>query len=66
MDYKFPANFDKVAKDLVQRLLIKEPQTRLGAGPPGNRNDFQALKSHPFFEGINWNNLHRQTPPLKS
>eukprot|EP00347_Sterkiella_histriomuscorum_P000106 403377158 len=66
VDYKFHSSFDQVSKDLVSRLLIKEPQQRLGAGPMGSKNDYQALKNHPFFEGIDWRNLNQQNPPIKS
>lgn len=33
------------------------PRNRLGAGPPGSQNDFKALKSHPFFNGVDWENI---------
>jgi 3-phosphoinositide dependent protein kinase-1 len=45
------------AKALIARLLNKDPKKRLGAGIPGSNNDFLALKSHPFFKGIEWENL---------
>jgi hypothetical protein len=38
----------------------------LGAGPPGSGRDFKALKKHPFFAGIDWKNLNKIRPPLKS
>jgi hypothetical protein len=37
---------------------------RLGAGVKGSRNDMKALMSHPFFSGIDFDNLHSMTPPL--
>lgn len=40
VEYKFPSDFDPVVKDLVEKLLIKEPEKRLGAGPAGSKNDF--------------------------
>ena len=36
------------AKDLVARLLEKDPKKRLGAGGAGE------IKSHAFFSGIEW------------
>lgn len=33
-DVNFPADFDPVAKDLVSKLLDKDPKTRLGSGSP--------------------------------
>ena len=51
------------AKDLINKILVKDPSKRLGAGKPGTEYDISHLKSHPFFKGINWNNLHNMTPP---
>jgi hypothetical protein len=36
------------ARDLMERLLCKEPEQRLGA------NGTEEVKRHPFFRGINW------------
>ncbi|KAF9648600.1 kinase-like protein [Thelephora ganbajun] len=57
LDYTFPDGFDEQAKDLVQKLLVKSPTERLGAGEPGNPNDIMALKAHPFFASIDWATL---------
>lgn len=35
-----------LAKDLVQRLLIKDPKKRLGSGPNGAEN----VKKHAFYQ----------------
>jgi 3-phosphoinositide dependent protein kinase-1 len=51
------------AKDLISKILVKEPNKRLGGGEPGTEYDIAHLKSHPFFKGINWKNLHNMTPP---
>ena len=40
------------AKDLIKRLLSRDPRKRLGA----NR-DSEELKEHPFFEGISWQDV---------
>jgi hypothetical protein len=37
---------------------------RLGCGVKGSDNDFHALKSHPFFEGVDWENLPNLKPPV--
>lgn len=67
LDYTFPEGFDEQAKDLVQKLLLRDPEQRLGAGPPGSSNDMQALRAHPFFAGINWKTLWKDpAPPLES
>jgi 3-phosphoinositide dependent protein kinase-1 len=66
LDYSFPNGFDPQAKDLVQKLLIRNPLERLGAGEPGSVNDIAALKSHPFFESVDWSTLWtRPAPPLE-
>ena len=51
------------AKDLINKILIKEPKKRLGAGEPGSEYDISHLKAHPFFKGIKWDNLHNLTVP---
>ena len=38
---------------------------RLGSGIKGSSNDIQALKRHPFFNGIDFENLHITIPPIK-
>jgi 3-phosphoinositide dependent protein kinase-1 len=38
----------------------------LGAGNPGTDNDIKALRSHPFFTGINWETLWTDPhPPIE-
>lgn len=53
----YPDPFPEVAKDLIAELLKTEPEQRLGA------DDYSKLKAHPFFEGIVWQDLHKQSPP---
>jgi serine/threonine protein kinase len=55
---------DKDAKDLLEKLLVKDPKLRFGNGAIGSGNDIEALKSHPFFKGIKWGCLHLQSPPI--
>lgn len=45
-DPPFPKDMGALAKDLIQRLLIKDPKTRLGSGPNGAEN----VKNHPFYQ----------------
>lgn len=63
LEYTFPEGFDEQAKDLVQCLLVKDPNLRLGAGKPGSANDIQALRSHPFFSTIVWETLWTEPVP---
>ena len=45
------------AKDLLTRLLRKEPNKRLGANMP---KDMKIIKSHRFFRRIDWRALERR------
>ena len=45
------------AKDLLKRL-IADPDKRLGS------NGVEEIKRHPFFRGIDWQNLRKQKAPL--
>jgi protein-serine/threonine kinase len=47
---EYPKTMTKEAKDLIQKLLIIDPNKRLGQGPNGSEN----IKKHPFFKGVNW------------
>ncbi|OAP63128.1 hypothetical protein AYL99_02355 [Fonsecaea erecta] len=51
------------AKDLLTRLLRKEPKKRLGVGP----NDINIIKKHRFFRKIDWKKLEARElePPIK-
>ena len=51
------------AKDLIKKILVKDPATRLGAGEAGSEHDITHLKQHPYFKGIDWDNLHNLVPP---
>jgi len=49
----YPSNMNPHVKDLCKKLLVVDPGKRLG-----NTSDiYKELKSHPFFEGIDFNNL---------
>lgn len=50
------------AADLIRRLLVKDPNERLGAGmKPGFT--YADLKQHKFFRGLNVDTLFSQSPP---
>ncbi|ETN47032.1 uncharacterized protein HMPREF1541_01222 [Cyphellophora europaea CBS 101466] len=51
------------AKDLLSRLLRKEPRKRLGVG----RGDINVIKKHRFFKKIDWVKLEARQlePPIK-
>lgn len=55
LDYKFPTGFPAGAKDLIERLLVLDPASRLS---------IEHIKNHEFFDGIAWGRgLWRQKPP---
>lgn len=57
---RFPseAKISWAAKNLIQSLVC-DAKYRLGA--KGGMEDF---RHHPFFDGINWENLNRMKPPF--
>ena len=59
LEYQFPTGFPEVAKDLVERLLVLDPASRLS---------IEHIKNHEFFDGVSWGRgLWRQKAPrLKS
>lgn len=54
-----PEDMDERATSLIDGLLAQVPEDRLGAGPEG----YLALKAHPFFEGVDWENLRSTVAP---
>jgi 3-phosphoinositide dependent protein kinase-1 len=66
VDYKFPDEPDQNedANDLIKKLLQKNPYERLGAGRYGSSNDYIALKCHPFFNGVDFDKVFLQIPPI--
>ena len=55
LDYQFPKGFPEVAKDLVERLLVLDPSSRLS---------IEHAKNHEFFDGVSWGRgLWRQKAP---
>lgn len=57
---KFPESpmVSSNARDLIRRLLQKEPENRLGS-----EKGAAEIKQHPFFEGLNWALIRCATPP---
>lgn len=59
LDYRFPPGFPDVAKDLVERLLVLDPASRLS---------IEHIKNHEFFDGMTWGRglWKQKAPRLKS
>ena len=57
---KFPSWIEENAKDLINKLLNKVPEKRIGSGKEGAEN----IKKHPFFSDIDWNKaLNKELRP---
>uniref|UniRef100_A0A1J3JLF6 non-specific serine/threonine protein kinase n=1 Tax=Noccaea caerulescens TaxID=107243 RepID=A0A1J3JLF6_NOCCA len=57
---KFPDSLlvSSQAKDLIRKLLVKDPESRLGS-----EKGAAEIKRHHFFEGLNWALIRCATPP---
>jgi len=58
----FDNKISEEAQDLIQNLLIFEPNLRLGSGADGG----EKIKSHKFFKDINWQDVwdRKLEPPF--
>ncbi|KAI9356238.1 kinase-like domain-containing protein [Zopfochytrium polystomum] len=58
----FPVYVSSFARDLLTRLLRKDPDKRIGSGPTGGRE----IQSHSFFRKIDWKAIARKevNPPI--
>ena len=50
------ANLSPAATDILKRL-VSDSENRLG------RNGAEEIKKHPFFEGLDWDNLRKRKSP---
>jgi serine/threonine protein kinase len=53
--FAVPDRLSAPLKDLLTRLLVRDPAARLGSGPGGPRD----VTSHTWFAGFNWRGLLR-------
>lgn len=60
--FKFPKNFSGSAKNLIRKLLVKDPRKRLGCFKTG----IEDIKKHVFFSETNWEELAKKKtkPPF--
>jgi serine/threonine protein kinase len=54
-DITFPPFMSAEAKDILSKLLERDPQERLGSG----EGDANELKAHPFFRATDWAELSK-------
>lgn len=62
MNVELPDNFSPELKHLLESLLQRDVDKRLGCGGQGA----EELKTHPFFNGVDWVQVYQQKypPPL--
>ncbi len=63
-DFTYPKDFPPAARKLCDRLLVPDPNKRLGSGPKDSATGYYALKRHEFFEGLDFAGLPHAKPPL--
>ena len=51
---KFHSQMDEIEKDFLEKLLMKNPEERLGCGKNGESEIFH----HKFFDGIDWDKVY--------
>ncbi|KTW27139.1 protein kinase C-like protein [Pneumocystis jirovecii RU7] len=56
----YPIHMPRESVSILQRLLTKDPDRRLGSGP----SDALEVMAHPFFRNINWDDIyHKRVHP---
>jgi len=58
LDLKFPPGVDLEAQDMIARMVLKDADKRLGC------NDIEEIKSHRFFDGVQFKEAHLKSPPV--
>lgn len=62
-ELKFPRHLTYDARDFIQKLLRRSPDSRLGGGP----DDAAPIRRHAFFNRLNWDDVlaKKLEPPFK-
>ena len=62
-ELRFPSFFSAASRDILQRLLDRDPEKRLGS----SEDDVEDIKVHEFFSAIDWDLLLQKKvqPPFK-
>lgn len=55
----YPIHMPRDSVSILQKLLTREPELRLGSGP----TDAQEIMSHAFFRNINWDDVYHKRIP---
>lgn len=56
-DFKYPVTNDDSVKSLIDQLTEMNPQNRIGL------KDIDAIKNHPYFDGVDFESIRNQTVP---
>jgi serine/threonine protein kinase len=58
----YPIHMPRDSVAILQKLLTREPELRLGSGP----TDAQEVMSQPFFRDVNWDDVYQKRirPPF--
>jgi len=55
---KFPPRLSEECRDLIAKLLVRDPANRLGSAISGSAlTDIEEIKAHKFFDGFDWKKL---------
>lgn len=55
----YPIHMPRDSVSILQKLLTREPEMRLGSGP----TDAQEIMSHAFFRNVNWDDIYHKRIP---
>lgn len=55
----YPIHMPRDSVSILQKLLTREPDHRLGSGP----TDAQEIMSHAFFRNVNWEDVYHKRLP---
>jgi protein kinase A len=67
VSYELPPHVDEVSSDLIRKLLVRNPASRLG----NLQNGPLDVRDHPWFAGTDWKRLVKKDvatpwiPPIK-
>ncbi|TKA25194.1 Protein kinase C-like [Salinomyces thailandicus] len=56
----YPIHMPRDSVSLLQKLLTREPELRLGSGP----TDANEIMSHAFFRNVNWEDIYYKRVPV--
>lgn len=58
----YPTHMPRDCVSIIQKLLTREPELRLGSGP----NDAVEVMQHGFFRNVNWDDIYHKKvfPPF--